>query len=139
MVSLGNPANVADNRTILKELEAYFREKATDAATIRFDQYQTVNKLGLPDYAYMVRCFNENASTDAYAEKLISWVYRAVKDLKPADRSKAEVAELYREQSEACRRMGKITEGKKAAETTLTIAKTVGEKTNSFDKQLGKF
>jgi hypothetical protein len=139
MVSLGNPANVADNRTILKELEAYFREKATDAATIRFDQYQTDNQIGLPDYAYIVRYFNENAPTNTYAEKLIGWVNRAVKDLKPADLNKAEVAELYREQSEAYRRAGKLAEGKKAAEKALNIAKEVGEKLNTYERQVGKF
>lgn len=139
MVSLGNPANVADSRTILKELEAYFREKATEAATSRFDQYQTANQIGLTDYAYLVRYFNENASSNTYAEKLVQWVNKALKGLQPADLNKAEVAELYREQSEAYRRMGKAIEGKKAAETALTIAKKAGEKTDSFEIQLGKF
>ncbi|MBU1821331.1 MAG: thioredoxin family protein [Bacteroidetes bacterium] len=139
MESLGIPANVAAMRTILKELEAYFRESNTAAATARFDEYRRANALSLQDYAYLVRFFNERATDTSHAAPLVGWVNDALASLPPADRNKAEVAELYREQSEAYRRLGNKTEGKKAAEKALSIAKIAKVKLDSFVKQVGKF
>jgi hypothetical protein len=139
MESLGIPANVAAMRTILKELEAYFRESNTAAATARFDEYRRANALSLQDYAYLVRFFNEKATDTSHAASLVGWVNDALASLPPADRTKAEVAELYREQSEAYRRLGNNVEGKKAAEKALNIAKTAKVKLDSFVKQLGRF
>lgn len=69
MESLGIAPNVAAMRTILKELEAYFQEKNTAAATTRFDDYQANNFLRTTDYAYLMRFFNEKAPDSSYAEK----------------------------------------------------------------------
>jgi thiol-disulfide isomerase/thioredoxin len=139
MVSLGTPANVAAMRTILKELEAYFREKNTAGATTRFDEYRRANALSLQDYAYLMRFFNEKATDSSYAPQLIVWVSDVLSSLKPADRSKVEVAELYREQSEAHRRLNQMAEGKKAAEKALGVAKTAKAKLDSYVKQVGRF
>ncbi len=139
MESLGVAPNVAGMRTILKELEAYFREKNTAAATTRFDEYQTDNFLRTTDYAYLVRFFNEKAPDNSYAQKLISWTDKALKAVRTDEQSKPEVAELHREQSEAYLRLGKKEEGKKAAEKGLAAAKIAKEKTETYEKQLGKF
>lgn len=139
MESLGIAPNVAAMRTILKELEAYFREKNSAAATARFDEYQTDNFLRTTDYAYLMRFFNEKAPDNSYAEKLITWTDKALKAVRPDEKNKPEVAEIHREQSEAYWRLGKKEEGKKAAEKGLAVAKLAKEKTDTYERQLGKF
>ncbi len=139
MEALGVAPNIAAMRTILKELEAYFREKNTAAATARFGEYQTNNRLRTTDYAYLTRFFNEKAPDPSYAEKLINWTDKAIKAVNTYDQNKPEVAELYREQSEAYFRVGKKEEGKKSAEKALSIAKLAKEKPDSYEKQLAKF
>lgn len=139
MESLGIAPNVAAMRTILKELEAFFREKKTTAATVRFDGYQADNFLRTTDYAYLLRFFNEKAPDNSYAEKLITWADKALKAVKPTEQNKPEVAELHREKSEAYLRLGKKEEGRKAAEKALAVAKLAKEKTETYEKQLGKF
>jgi hypothetical protein len=139
MESLGTPAPMASQRTILKELEAYFRENNTAAATARFNEYSATNTLKLIDYAYLMRFFNEKAPDNSYAVSLIGWINEALKPIKPIALNRAEVAELYREQSEAYWRLGQKTEGKKAAEKALAIAKMIKEKLETYDKQLAKF
>ncbi len=105
----------------------------------RFEAYQQNNFLRTTDYAYLVRLFNEKANDTSYAAPLVRWIDEALVTLKHEEKNKAEVAELYREQSEAYRRLGKATEGKKAAETALSIAKTAKEKTDAYEKQLARF
>ncbi len=139
MESLGVAPNVAAMRTIVKELEAYFREKNTPGAVARFETYQQSNFLWTSDYAYLMRLFNEKATNLSYAAPMVRWIDEALVTLKPEEKNKAEVAEVYREQSEAYRRLGKNPEGKRAAETALTIARTLKEKTDSYDKQMAKF
>jgi len=139
MESLGIAPNVAAMRTILKELEAFFREKNTAAATVRFDGYQADNFLRTTDYAYLLRFFNEKAPDNSYAEKLITWADKALKAVKPTEQNKPEVAELHREKSEAYLRLGKKEEGRKAAEKALAVAKLAKEKTETYEKQLAKF
>ena len=139
MESLGIAPNVAAMRTILKELEAYFREKNTAAATARFDNYQADNFLRTTDYAYLTRFFNEKAPDNSYAEKLIAWTDKALKAVRPDEQNKPEVAELHREQSEAYLKLGRKEEGKKAAEKALAVAKLAKEKTETYERQLGKF
>ena len=139
MESLGVAPDVAAMRTILKELEAYFREKNTAAATARFDDYQASNFLRTTDYAYMTRFFNEKAPDHSYAEKLLAWTEKALKAVRPTEQNKLEVAELHREQSEAYFRLGKKEEGKKAAEKALATAKLAKEKLDSYERQVGKF
>jgi thiol-disulfide isomerase/thioredoxin len=139
MESLGTPALVATQRTILKELEAYFRENKTVAAIARFDEYHTTNTLKIIDYAYLMRFFNEKAPDNTYAASLVSWINDALKPIKPIAQNRAEIAELYREQSEAYLRLGQKAEGKKAAEKAVAIAKIVKEKPETYAKQLAKF
>lgn len=139
MESLGTPAPVATQRTILKELEAYFRENKTAAATARFNEYHTSNTLKIIDYAYLMRFFNEKAPDNTYASSLVGWITDALKPIKPVAQNRAEIAELYREQSEAYLRMGQKAEGKKAAEKAVAIAKIAKEKPETYDKQLAKF
>lgn len=139
MESLGVAPNVTAMRTILKELEAYFREKNTSAAATRFDEYQSDNFLRATDYAYLMRFFNEKSPDNSYAEKLIAWTDKALKAVRPTEQNKPEVAELHREQSEAYLRLGKKEEGKKAAEKALAVAKLAKEKTETYEKQVGKF
>lgn len=139
MESLGVAPTMAAMRTIVKELDAYFREKNTAGAVARFEAYQQSNFLRTTDYAYLTRLFNEKATDISYAAPMVRWIDEALITLKPEEISKAEVAELYREQSEAYRRLGKNPEGKKAAEKALMIARAAQEKTESYEKQLAKF
>lgn len=139
MESLGVAPGMAAMRTIVKELEAYFREKNTPGAVARFEAYQQGNFLRTTDYAYLTRLFNERANDTSYAAPMVRWIDEALVTLQPAEKNKAEVAELYREQSEAYHRLGKNPEGKKAAEIALDMARALKEKTDSYDKQLAKF
>lgn len=139
MVSLGLEVNMAENRTILKELESFFRENATDKATSRFSEYRSTRALSLIDYAYIMRYFNQQAPDHSYASELVGWINQVLQQIKPADQNRGEVAELYRELSEGYLRIGNREEGKKAAEKALAIAKTAQEKLDTYERQLGKF
>lgn len=122
-IKLGITPEVAGSRTILKELEAYFRVKATAKATARLNEYRTKAPMVLADYAYLVRYFNEKASDNTYVPSLLNWVKDGVKLAKPTERNSKEVAELYLEQSKALMRIGKKGEAKQAAQTALNTAK----------------
>ena len=86
-----------------------------------------------------MRFFNEKAPDNTYASSLVGWINDALKPIKPVAQNRAEIAELYREQSEAYWRMGQKAEGKKAAEKAVAIAKIIKEKPETYDKQLAKF
>lgn len=127
MIKLGTPADVAAGRTLLKELEAYFREKNTAKATARFDAFIKTNKVELLDYAYLVRLFNERATDNSHANSLIKWTNNALRLVKPGEQNSKEVAGLYYEQAQAYKRLNNKVEGKRAAEKALAVAKVSGE------------
>lgn len=122
-IKLGITPEVAGSRTILKELEAYFRAKATAKATARLNEYRRSAPMVIADYAYLVRYFNEKATDNSYIPSLLIWVNDGIKLTKPTERNSKEVASLYVEQSKALMRIGKKEEAKKAAQTAVNTAK----------------
>lgn len=122
-VSLGISAELASGRTIVKELDAYFREKNTKKAISRFDEYRRGAKLSVGDYAFILKYFREKSNDDSYLPNVTQWVNDGLKLVKPAERNKKEVADLYIENSKALLKLGKKAEAKKAAENALNVAK----------------
>jgi predicted Zn-dependent protease len=139
MIKLGTPADVAAGRTLLKELEAYFREKNTAKATARFDAFIKTNKVELLDYAYLVRLFNERATDNSYANSLIKWSNNALRLVKPGEQNSKEVAGLYYEQAQAYKRLNNKVEGKRAAEKALAVAKVSGENVGRYTALVASF
>lgn len=140
MIKLGNPAKVVAPRTLLKELEAHFREKNTPAATARFNEYRKIATMDFLDYSYIVRLFNEKATENSYVPSLILWVNDGAKLFKTsnANHTKDKLADLYNDLSKAYLKTGKKAEGKKAAQEALTIAKAAKIDTKPYADQLAK-
>lgn len=138
LIKLGIAADLASSRTVLKELEAHFREKNTSKAIARLNDHKRVTKLVIQDYAYLVRYFNEKATDNSYVPSLIGWVNDGLKLVKPNERNRSEVAELYLEQSKAYLRVGKKVEAKKSAQEALKIAKSAKIDTKPFVDELAK-
>ena len=138
MVKAGTPAKVVAPRTLLKELEAYFREKNTAAATARLNEYRKLVPLQFLDYSYLVRFFNEKANDTSYVPSLITWVNEGVKLYKPseANHTPKALADLHAEKAKAYLRIGKKAESKKAAQEAFTIAKAANADTKPYSELL---
>jgi hypothetical protein len=137
-IKLGITPEIAGSRTILKELEAYFRAKATVKATARLNEYRRSAPMVITDYAYLVRYFNEKATDNSYIPSLLTWVSDGLKLAKPTERNSKEVAELYVEQSKALMRIGKKEEAKKAAQIALTTAKAAKIEVKPYIDELAR-
>ena len=138
MEKVGIPAKAAAQRTLLKELEAHFREKNTPAATARLNEYRKTGEMQFLDYSYLVRYFNEKATDNTYVPSLLTWSTDALKLVKPAQKNKKEVADLYLEQAKAYRRIGKKIEATKSAQEALKIAKAAQIDTQAYTQMLSK-
>ncbi|MFN8346818.1 MAG: thioredoxin family protein [Spirosomataceae bacterium] len=138
MIKAGTPAKVVAPRTLLKELEAYLREKNTPAATARLNEYRKLVPLQFLDYSYLVRFFNEKATDNSYVPSLITWVNDGVKTFKPTDpnHTKKALADLHAEKAKAYLRVGNKVESKKAAQEAFTIAKAANEDTKAYTELL---
>ena len=140
MITPTTPAKVVAPRTILKELEAIFREKNTIAATNRLNEYKKLVPMQFQDYSYLVRYFNEKATDNSYVPSLITWVNEGVKTFKPSDpnHTKKALADLHAEQANAYLRIGKKVEAKKAAQEAFNIAKAANIDTKPYADTLAK-
>lgn len=139
MVKLGLTSAEASRRTILKEIDAYFRIKATAKAAARFTEYsRTAPNIAFQDYAYLSRYFNEKATDNSYVPYLLKWVDSGVKLLKPAERNTKEAADIYIEQAKAYKRIGKTAEAKKSAQNAVTIAKAAKTDLKPYNDELAK-
>ncbi|WP_028521857.1 thioredoxin family protein [Runella limosa] len=131
-LQLGVPAKMANSRTLLKELEAYFRQKETAKATARLNQYAKTGYMVFADYAYLVKYFNEKATDNSYVSSVSSWVTNGVKLLKPNEKNTKEVADLYAEQAKALLKVGNKQEAKKAAQKAVEIGTTAKTDTSGY-------
>lgn len=95
MVRVGTPPREAASRTLLKELEACFREKNTPKAVEIFDTYRTTGKTETADYAFLIRYFNEHAPDDRYLESLSAWSGSALNGLTVQASNAQAVCDLY--------------------------------------------
>jgi hypothetical protein len=140
MITPATPAKVVAPRTILKELEAFFREKNTVAATNRLNEYRKLVPMQFLDYSYLVRLFNEKATDNSYVPSLITWVNDGIKLFKASDpnHTKKALADLHAEQAKAYLRIGKKVEAKKAAQEAFNIAKAANIDTKPYADTLAK-
>ncbi len=98
LVKIGVPADAANARTLLPEVNYYFRNRQTAKATARAEEYLNGSKPQLPDYMYIVKWFNSRASDASYVPTARKWVSKALA-LAPANSAdaqelKAELAKM---------------------------------------------
>lgn len=137
-VQLGITQSVASTRTVLKELEAYFRAKDTKGATERLNAHKKYGTLRFADYSYLVRYFNENASDVTYVPSLITWANEGLKLVKPTERNTKEVADMYGELATAYLKVNKKEDAKKALQSAIAVAKAAKIDGKAFNEKLSK-
>ncbi|MCA0230608.1 MAG: thioredoxin family protein [Bacteroidetes bacterium] len=138
MVKVGIAKDLASSRTVLKELEALFRVKDTKKATDRLNEHRKIAKLTIQDYAYLTRFFNEKATDNSYISSLLAWVKDGLQTVKPNERNRQEVAELYLEQGKAYLKIGKKTEAQQSLQEALKIAKAAKIDTKNYTNELAR-
>jgi len=139
MVKLGVPPNESAARTLLKELDAHIRTKNTSAAVTRFNAYRlAVKTLGAPDYAYLMRYFNEKSTDASYLPSMQQWADDALRNLKPEEKTSKPVADIYKELAEAYRIMGKKEVALPIAQKALAIAKTAKIDLKPYETQVSQ-
>lgn len=117
LTKIGIDSRVAANRTLLPEINAYFRSHQTTKAAERMDNQVNSNQMTVPEYLYISRLFNRNSPDAAAAPTVVKWVNKALV-LKSGPK---EQAALYKELAEAYRRAGNTTEAQKAAQKATEI------------------
>ena len=118
LAKIGIEPRVAANRTLLPEVNAYFRAKQTAKAVERMDNQVNSNQLTVPEYIYISRLFNRSSPDAADVPTVIKWVNKALA-LKPSSK---EQADLYAELATAYRRGGKADDAQKAAQKSKEFA-----------------
>ncbi|MFD2569314.1 thioredoxin family protein [Spirosoma soli] len=118
LVKIGIESKVAANRTLLPEVNAYFRARQTAKAVERMDNQVNANQLSVPEYLYISRLFNRASPDATDAPTVIKWVNKALA-LKPTAK---EQADLYTELANAYRRSGKADDAQKAAQKSKELA-----------------
>ena len=118
LVKVGIDAKVAANRTLLPEINAYFRARQTAKAVERMDNQANSNQLSVPEYLYIARLFNRNSPDAVDAPIVAKWAGKALA-MKP---SQKEQADLYHELAEAYRRGGRTADAQKAAQKAKELA-----------------
>ncbi|QJW89712.1 DUF255 domain-containing protein [Spirosoma taeanense] len=134
LAKIGIDPRVAANRTLLPEVNAYFRAHQTAKAVERMDAQVNTNQLTVPEYLYISRLFNRASPDAADAPTVAKWVNKALA-LRP---SAKEQADLYYELAEAYRRGGKTAEAQKAAQKSMELAQTSRLDTRRNVEQMGK-
>jgi thiol-disulfide isomerase/thioredoxin len=110
LAKIGIDPKVAANRTLLPEVNAYFRARQTAKAVERMDNQVASNQLTVPEYIYISRLFNRNSPDPSDVPTVVKWVNKGLA-LKPAPK---EQSDLYTELAAAYKRGGKPDEAQKA-------------------------
>ncbi|GAB3556450.1 thioredoxin family protein [Spirosoma fluminis] len=118
LTKIGIDARVAANRTLLPEVNAYFRARQTAKAVERMDSQTSSNQFSVPEYIYISRLFNRSSPDAVDAPTVVKWVNKALA-LKPSPK---EQADLYAELATAYRRSGKADDAQKAAQKSKELA-----------------
>lgn len=134
LVKIGFDAKVAANRTLLPEVNAYFRARQTAKAVERMDAQANTNQLSIPEYTYIARLFNRSSPDAVDAPTVAKWAIKGL-SLNPNPK---EQADLYYELAEAYRRGGKHAEAQKAAQKSMELAQASRLDTRRNVEQLGK-
>ncbi len=134
LTKIGIDPKVAANRTLLPEVNAYFRTNQTAKAVERMDNQVNSNQLSVPEYLYISRLFNRSSPDASDAPAVAKWLNKGL-SLKPTPK---EQADLYFELAEAYRRGGKVTDAQKAAQKSMELAQTSRLDTKRNVQQIGK-
>ncbi|PSL23633.1 thioredoxin family protein [Dyadobacter jiangsuensis] len=139
MVRLGVPEADASARLLIKELAAHLREKNTMAAVSRFNEYRgKATTLGLADYAYITKFFNEKSSDNSYLPQMPLWAADGLRLAKPEELNTKVAAGLYYELCEAYWKMDKKAEASQNAAKALEIAKIAKDDLNRYEALINK-
>ncbi|AKD56235.1 thioredoxin domain-containing protein [Spirosoma radiotolerans] len=134
LIKIGVDPKVAANRTLLPEVNAYFRAHQTAKAADRMDNQVNTNQLTVPEYMYITRLFNRSSPDAVDAPTVVKWVNKGLA-LKPGPK---EQADLYFELAEAYRRGGKMADAQKAAQKSMELAQASRLDTRRNVEQMGK-
>ena len=134
-VKIGVNPLAAANQTVIPEVNAYFREKATASAVARLDSLVQKDKLSIPEYSFVAGYFNSKSPDTVDAPSIIRWMDRALKVGKPTP---AQQAELQAERAEAFRRIGQKDNAKEAAQKALVLAQTAKADTKRYKDLIAK-
>ncbi len=94
LVRLGIDSKVAANRTLLPEINAYFRAGQTAKAVERMDSQVNSNQLTAPEYIYISRLFNRNSPDASDVPTVTKWINKGLA-LNPSPKEQADLrAEL---------------------------------------------
>ncbi|GAB2541669.1 thioredoxin family protein [Spirosoma aerophilum] len=134
LVKIGIDPKIAANRTLLPEVNAYFRARQTAKAVERMDNQVNSNQLSIPEYIYISRLFNRSSPDAVDVPTVAKWVNKGLA-LNPAPK---EQADLYYELAEAYRRGGKSTDAQRAAQKSMELAQASRLDTRRNIEQMGK-
>ncbi|GAA4409486.1 hypothetical protein GCM10023187_32940 [Nibrella viscosa] len=119
LAKIGIDPKVAANRTLLPEVNAFFRTRQTAKAVARMDSQVAANPITVPEFIYISRLFNRQSPDPSDVPTVIRWVTKAF-TLNTA--TPKEQSDLYYELAEAQRRAGNIAEATKAAQKSMELA-----------------
>ena len=95
MIKIGIDPQVARNRVLLPLINAYFREKTPKRAVELVNTHITQVPLKVPDYAYLLKHFNEHSPDASYVSSAESWAANALKMAAPGSEEEVNIrAEL---------------------------------------------
>lgn len=134
LVKIGIDPKVAANRTLLPEVNAYFRAHQTAKAVERMDNQVNSSQLIVPEYIYITHLFNRASPDASDVSAVVKWVNKGLA-LKPGQK---EQADLYYELAEAYRRGGKSADAQKAAQKSMELAQASHIDTRRNVEQMGK-
>jgi thioredoxin-related protein len=137
MVALGVSAEEAAGRTLLVETEAFFRAKDTRGALMVFNGYRRIAKsVGMADYAYMIKLFNEKAPDGSYFSEMAVWADSAMQTSKAEDKKGQTAADLYFHLAETYERAGERLQAQESAAKALEIAQAAKVNLVRFEEQV---
>ncbi|WP_338870408.1 thioredoxin family protein [Spirosoma sp. SC4-14] len=134
LTKIGIDPRVAANRTLLPEVNAYFRAHQTAKAVERMDNQVNSNQLTVPEYIYISRLFNRASPDASDVPTVLKWLNKGLAT-KPSPK---EQADLYYEMAEAYRRSGKNADAQKAAQKSMELAQASHLDTRRNVEQMGK-
>jgi tetratricopeptide (TPR) repeat protein len=134
LTQIGIDPKAASSRTLLPEVNAYFKLGQGNRATERMNSHIATHTLSVPEYLYVARHFNRNCPDVADVPNLTKWIQKAL----ALKTTAAEQADLYFEQAEAYRRAGRTQEAKQAAQRSMELARTAQIDTKRNTEQINK-
>lgn len=135
LVKIGIDPKAAANRTLLPEVNAYFKARQTAKAVIRMDSQVSSFPLSVPEYIYISRLFNKQSPDPSDVPTVTKWITKALATNKATVQ---EQADLYYEMAAAQHRAGKKADAQKAAQKAMDLAKAAKIDTKRNVQQLAE-